>query len=524
QQLFPYGLGPVLGDLMLPADGGGDMLRALTDVAQSLFARRRPPRVYPVCPWGSLDGAGCGRDPFGRLVHDHCRTPVGPVPAWRSRSWAVWTWRTAWELDRLPLHLVQRHSQPVQEGVPRRIGAGKIGPIVLLIGRDGPAQRAGRSRSALYDLVQRLSPAHLAPFTVLGMLHRHLGMAPAGARARGWRGYAPRSLFTAALQARHARVHHGPDDVLVEHLARYLAPDRRPERTAQGLLEDGWDDQVHGNDDLEARLRAAVRAATSADTELWERTTHRHRVLPLDNADLLAGGAIPGEDMPDWGEEVGRVLARLTPAECKVADCYAAAGLTWKQAALKAGQPASMGERVRRKLKRLGTEYQRRRRSAVSRGEQAVSATRDQGCGHRPWPAGKKRAASAGLPGHGARPEARGSQAATPARASDLPGPQGIGDGVDRQTGVPNLADKVGWCRARQQLARRDRAAGDAHQSSGALPTHAIGAPLLLRPQCGSSIKVSWPSSRTQIRPQRPCLPGQIPKSTAVSPSRTACS
>ncbi|REH25816.1 MULTISPECIES: hypothetical protein [unclassified Streptomyces] len=35
QQLFPYGLGPVLGDFMLPTDGGGDMLRALTDVAQS---------------------------------------------------------------------------------------------------------------------------------------------------------------------------------------------------------------------------------------------------------------------------------------------------------------------------------------------------------------------------------------------------------------------------------------------------------------------------------------------------------
>lgn len=37
QQLFPYGLGPVLGDLMLPTDGGGDMLRALTDVAQGLL-------------------------------------------------------------------------------------------------------------------------------------------------------------------------------------------------------------------------------------------------------------------------------------------------------------------------------------------------------------------------------------------------------------------------------------------------------------------------------------------------------
>lgn len=57
-----------------------------------------------------------------------------------------------------------------------------------------------------------------------------------------------------------------------------------------------------------------------------------------------------------------RVLSKLSPAERKVADCYATTGLTWKQAALKAGQPSSMGDRVRRKLKRLGTEYQRRRR------------------------------------------------------------------------------------------------------------------------------------------------------------------
>lgn len=62
------------------------------------------------------------------------------------------------------------------------------------------------------------------------------------------------------------------------------------------------------------------------------------------------------------------------------------------------------------------------------------------------------------------------------------------------------------------------------HQSSGALPTHTIDCPSLMWPQCGSSIEVSWPSSRTQIRPQRPCLPGQSPVSRAASPSATACS
>ncbi|MQL62854.1 hypothetical protein F6Q10_09570 [Streptomyces vinaceus] len=359
QQFFPYGLGPVLGDFMLPADGGGDMLRALTDVAQNLFARSRPPRVHPLCPWGSTDGAGCGRDPFGRLVHDHCRTPVGPVPAWRSKSWAVWSWRTAQALDHLPPRLLRGPDPVPGTSLPRRMEAGQLGPITLLIGRDGPAHRAGRSRGALYAVIYRLAPTHLRYTTVVDLLHRHLRSTPTGPGPYGWRGYAPRSLFTAALQARHASVHRGPDDVLVAHLARCLAPDTRTERTAQGLLQDGWDSHVLGNEDLQVRLRAAVHAATLADTELWERT--RQGVLAVDKPDLLAG-SMTVEEESSHREEVDRVLSKLSPAERKVADCYATTGLTWKQAALKAGQPSSMGDRVRRKLKRLGTEYQRRRR------------------------------------------------------------------------------------------------------------------------------------------------------------------
>ncbi|MET9438802.1 hypothetical protein [Streptomyces sp. NPDC006551] len=362
QQLFPFGLGPVLGDLMLPADGGGDMLRALTDVAESLFARRRPPRVLAVCPWGSADSAGCGRDPFGRLVHDHCRTATGPLPAWRTKSWARWTWRTAEAVDRLPAHLMRPGSEPAVEDAPRRIEAGRIGPVILLIGSDGPAQRARASYGALLALVLQLKPARLDDFAAIVMLHDHLRATPRTPSAWGWHGYAPRSLFTAALQARHASIHHGPDDRLVKDLACFLAPDRRPERVAQGLLEEGWDDQVYGNDALESRLRAAVRAATTADTELWEHTTQGQRLILLDHPDLLRAVRSAFEDeLLVHNEEVDRALAKLKPEERKVAQCREA-GLTWKQAALKAGQPTSMGERVRRKLKRLLTEDRRRRR------------------------------------------------------------------------------------------------------------------------------------------------------------------
>lgn len=362
QQLFPYGPGPVLGDLMLPADGGGDMLHALTDVAQSIFARRQPPRTYPVCPWGSTDSSGCGRDPFGRLLHDNCRTPTSPVPAWRAKSWAVWTWRTARALDRLPPHLIQHRRPPaVDVRAPGRVEAGRIGPITLLIGRDGPAQRARASSSALTYLILTLKPTHVDDSAAIFRLHDHLKTPPGGPSAWGWRGYAPRSLFTAALQARHASVHHGPDDIVVERFARHVDPDRRRERVAQGLLEEGWDEQLRTDDELKARLRAAFHAVTSADTEVWERTVQQQRVVLLDDADRIAGGGAVDTD-PGLKEEVDIVLSKLSPGELKVARCYALTGLTWKQAALKAGQEEAMGETVRRKLKRQGNEFVRRRK------------------------------------------------------------------------------------------------------------------------------------------------------------------
>lgn len=57
-----------------------------------------------------------------------------------------------------------------------------------------------------------------------------------------------------------------------------------------------------------------------------------------------------------------RFLKKLSSAEREVTLCYAAVdGLTWAQAAFRAGKLAEMGERVRRKLKRLLIEGHRRR-------------------------------------------------------------------------------------------------------------------------------------------------------------------
>ncbi|MFF5160769.1 hypothetical protein ACFY3N_31915 [Streptomyces sp. NPDC000348] len=98
----------------------------------------------------------------------------------------------------------------------------------------------------------------------------------------------------------------------------------------------------------------------TTDSEVWERTAHRRRVVPLDDPDLLMDGVGPAPDMADH-ERVNRVLNKLAPAEHEVADCYATTGRAWEQAVLASGQPAPTGERVRRKLKRLGAGYQRRR-------------------------------------------------------------------------------------------------------------------------------------------------------------------
>ena len=66
----------------------------------------------------------------------------------------------------------------------------------------------------------------------------------------------------------------------------------------------------------------------------------------------------------EWEEQrLSRVLGRLKPDELRVTNVYAQRSeLTWAEAARIAGaaDPAAVGERIRRKLKRLGAEDKRR--------------------------------------------------------------------------------------------------------------------------------------------------------------------
>ncbi|MFF7717642.1 hypothetical protein [Streptomyces sp. NPDC007988] len=174
QQHFPYGVAPVLGDLMPAGDGAGDLLRALAETFGEAFAdpSERLPQRARACPWGAFDAACCARDAFGRLVHDDCTTPAVPDSAAAARILGRWMWRTVQAIEQGVDRFVTREVRSVPGG---RVEAGMIGPIRLVIGRDGPAQRAGDAFGPLMQLTAVLAPPHARhPMAALITLHRHL--------------------------------------------------------------------------------------------------------------------------------------------------------------------------------------------------------------------------------------------------------------------------------------------------------------------------------------------------------------
>jgi len=65
-------------------------------------------------------------------------------------------------------------------------------------------------------------------------------------------------------------------------------------------------------------------------------------------------------DAQDAYSRISTVLCGLTPEEQAVALFWARTGDSWEHAALETGLSAAYGERVRRKLKRLGSQHVRR--------------------------------------------------------------------------------------------------------------------------------------------------------------------
>lgn len=135
-------------------------------------------------------------------------------------------------------------------------------------------------------------------------------------------------------------------------------------------------------------LRTEVKVLHRALTPLWERRTSGHRLRSLDYSigddgmtvhDLVTGGpdsyeALTGV-LPD-APRIAAVLAKLTPAERAVATAWANSRTNWAEAAATvialappqfAGRDAAaVGNGVRRKLKRLGTQHAERAAEAAT--------------------------------------------------------------------------------------------------------------------------------------------------------------
>ncbi|MFJ4368891.1 hypothetical protein ACIP4S_32815 [Streptomyces chartreusis] len=140
-------------------------------------------------------------------------------------------------------------------------------------------------------------------------------------------------------------------------------------------------------------LKAEVRALHRQLVPLWRRRTVHGRVLSLD-ADLggLSLYDLVATDVDLLGHTTGgvfeddrlnRVLRGLDPAERAVVFAYAEGeGTTWTEAATAAGatDPTALGERVRRKAKRIAAEQARPHRVDIA----VISPRRPgTGGGHR---------------------------------------------------------------------------------------------------------------------------------------------
>ncbi|MFE0179119.1 hypothetical protein ACFWZ2_43130 [Streptomyces sp. NPDC059002] len=169
------------------------------------------------------------------------------------------------------------------------------------------------------------------------------------------------------------------DRTLTHRLVLPTGPQWREAATAAMLGE--WADDIGHETHVYggmARLRAFTRVAHRRLTPVWRRKTGHGRVLLLDtllgdgvtlydlvkdspSAEEVALGATPDDP------RVGKVLDSLDPDERAVALAWAHwQPNSWAEAALLAGapDPAAYGERVRRKLKRLGERHTARTEAA----------------------------------------------------------------------------------------------------------------------------------------------------------------
>ncbi|MER5483706.1 hypothetical protein ABT024_10860 [Streptomyces sp. NPDC002812] len=192
-----------------------------------------------------------------------------------------------------------------------------------------------------------------------------------------------RLLLQNALVARNAAID-GDHDTVDEFSRTWLGlehPARWRAAVEMALLGD-WVDALHDRavDDPALRhlLRREADEAHHQMLPLWEHRTRSQRVTLLSRpvgdgltlADVVTDRRCPESLLVDdefQDPRVGAVLRQLAEPEEKVARTWAAGADSWAVAAVDSAQPAAYGERVRRKLHRLGARQTERAAAAVTR-------------------------------------------------------------------------------------------------------------------------------------------------------------
>ncbi|MEU5673297.1 hypothetical protein ABZ749_23650 [Micromonospora sp. NPDC047753] len=192
-----------------------------------------------------------------------------------------------------------------------------------------------------------------------------------------------RAVFRAAVRVRKAIIQEENSEKIVREFMLQvldLFPKGEPhvEAAKEALLEDAWTraepenvkkvlrkriTELHRNHRLIGTTELGHHHIVSLQAPSDRARSDSGVILTLENAladpcaveDLVLG-------LPKFRDpRIDRVLRKLKPGERKVADLYAGHdGMTWDRAAAAAGQSPAFGERVRRKLLRLGNDFDSR--------------------------------------------------------------------------------------------------------------------------------------------------------------------
>lgn len=195
--------------------------------------------------------------------------------------------------------------------------------------------------------------------------------------------FAARQALLAALVARNAAIEGEADGVdAFSHTWLGLArPQKWREAVEMALLGD-WVETLGSGSMNDPSITDLLDRHSKAEHRrllpLWERRVRGKYTALLDGpvgdgltlSDVLPGGRSPEAllDDPFTDDRISAVLDQLPDEDAEFALKWACTGDSWPVTAGGTGREAAYGERVRRKLKRLGSEYARRQVERIVRG------------------------------------------------------------------------------------------------------------------------------------------------------------